>query len=437
MLSAAALGISLWELVDFAREQAVVEELIRTLPNDKTEAAEFLAGELRWQFRLTIPVVLNVVVTGIAVALLWRAYRSSQESLRDIKALAGDILSSMDQAVITTDSDGVLTSINRRGLEMLAVSDECVGRPLQQLSNSVALNDFRRQWVSKQEKSTSRDFKTSVTGQERVLRAFCQSLTDVNGEDIGFVLQLRDVTNRVLIEDRMLRMERYMGLGSLAAGLHHEIKNPLAALSLHVQLLEEQIDEHGPADEARQMLRVINAEMNRVGGVLESFRDFASIGRLNRAPVDLRELLQRQIELIGPKAAERSVEVDVQIADQIPNEIRADGVRLEQVLLNLLINAIEAMPDGGRLQVSADVDSSKLRVDVRDEGPGVPDDLRNKIFDPYFTTKGKGTGLGLALCDKIIRQHGGTLELQTSPDGTTFRITLPLTESAQQTEMKD
>lgn len=437
LLSAAALGISLWELVDFAREQAVVEELIRTLPNDKTEAAEFLAGELRWQFRLTIPVVLNVVVTGIAVALLWRAYRSSQESLRDIKALAGDILSSMDQAVITTDSDGVLTSINRRGLEMLAVSDECVGRPLQQLSNSVALNDFRRQWASKQEKSTSRDFKTSVTGQERVLRAFCQSLTDVNGEDIGFVLQLRDVTNRVLIEDRMLRMERYMGLGSLAAGLHHEIKNPLAALSLHVQLLEEQIDEHGPADEARQMLRVINAEMNRVGGVLESFRDFASIGRLNRAPVDLRELLQRQIELIGPKAAERSVEVDVQIADQIPNEIRADGVRLEQVLLNLLINAIEAMPDGGRLQVSADVDSSKLRVDVRDEGPGVPDDLRNKIFDPYFTTKGKGTGLGLALCDKIIRQHGGTLELQTSPDGTTFRITLPLTESAQQTETKD
>lgn len=425
LLSAAALAVTIWVMVDFLREQEIVEELIRKLPDEAKESAEVLAGELRWQFRLTILVVLNVVVTGIAVVLLSRAYRSSQESLRDIKALAGDILSSMDQGVITTDMDGIVTSINQRGLNLLTPSSEPVGRSLSELSPSVPLDGFRNEWINQKSVAKTRDFTTTADGCDRILRAFCQTLSDIDNNEIGYVLQLRDVTDRVLIEDRVRRMERYMGLGSLAAGLHHEIKNPLAALSLHVQLLQEQLGHHAPR-EAAQMLGVVRSEVGRIGEVLESFRDFASNERLNVDSVNLRELINQQVELVRPRAVQQDITVEIQLPDNEMPEVIADRVRLEQVLLNLLVNALDAMPSGGRLRVEAYVFPETTSINVTDTGTGIPKELQDKVFDAYFTTKGTGTGLGLALCDKIMRQHDGSLHFQSSETGTTFEMTLPL-----------
>ena len=436
MLSVAALGVTVWVMIDFLNEQEVVHGLIQELPPGAATAAEELEGELRWQFRLTILVVLNVIVTAFAIALLWRAYTSSQETLRDIKALAGDILSSMDQAVITTDLQGSVTSINERGLEMLDADLSCVGRSLGKLTLGVQLEQQRVESTSEESSAKRRDIIKTMDGMDRVLRPYCQTLSDADNNEIGYVLQLRDVTARVLTDDRMRRMERYMGLGALAVGLHHEIKNPLAALSLHVQLLEEEFEAGHSSDEVRRMLSVIRTEMTRVGGVLEGFRDFASPGRLNIAPVNLRDLIHCQIDLIQPRAEEQSVKVDALLPDDLSLDVTGDRVRLEQVLLNLLINALEAMPNGGRLSIAATIEFDMVCVEVSDTGPGVPDDLREKIFDPYFTTKGEGTGLGLALCDKIMRQHDGGLTLQTST-ATTFRMSLPLTEPTPQTKATD
>ncbi len=424
ILSTAALGVTVWVMIDFLREQEIVEQLIRQLPREAADSAEELAGELRWQFRLTALVVLNLVVTGFAVVLLWRAYRSSQESLRDIKALTGDILSSMDQAVITTDSAGTVTSINRRGLELLEPDGECVGRPLAELSAELPLDTFRQDWIRDRSEDPVRDFQTVLRGSRRTLRGYCQPLTNNEGREIGLVLQLRDVTDRVLAEERMRRMERYMGLGSLAAGLHHEIKNPLAALSLHVQLLEEQLEETNPGDDINRMLGVIRTEVARVGGVLEGFRDFASIGRLNRETVDLKDLIRRQIRLIQPQAGQQNVTADMCLPDG-PLTVSADRVRLEQVLLNLLVNAMDAMPDGGRLTVTATASDQTVEIEVADTGCGIPEDQMDRVLDPYFTTKSSGTGLGLALCDKIVRQHNGSLDFRSSDCGTVFRVTLP------------
>lgn len=425
LLSAAALAVTIWFMVDFLREQEIVEELIRKLPDEAKKSAEVLAGELRWQFRLTILVVLNVVVTGIAVVLLSRAHRSSQESLRDIKVLAGDILSSMDQGVITTDMNDVVTSINQRGLDLLTPSSDPVGRSLSELSPSIRLDRFRDEWMDQKSVALTRDFTTTTDGRDRILRAFCQTLSDIDNNEIGYVLQLRDVTDRVLIEDRVRRMERYMGLGSLAAGLHHEIKNPLAALSLHVQLLQEQLGQNAP-EEAAQMLGVVQSEVGRIGEVLEGFRDFASNDRLNIDSVNLRELIKQQVELVRPRAVQQDVAVEIQLpGNEIP-EVIADRVRLEQVLLNLLVNALDAMPRGGRLRVQAHVLPEAISIKVADTGTGIPKELQDKVFDAYFTTKGTGTGLGLALCDKIMRQHDGSLHFQSSETGTTFEMTLPL-----------
>ena len=429
MLSAAAFAVTVWVMVDFLREQEIVQELIRKLPRDATPAAEELAGELRWQFRLSSLMVLNLVVTAFAVVLLWRAYRSSQESLREIKAQAGDILSSMDLAVITTDLNGIVTSINHRGIELLALDGDYVGRPLAALSETIPLEEFRRTTHASSQRDLTQVYSHTIDGSIRFLRAFCQPLQNHKLENAGNILQLRDVTERVLVDDRLRRMERYMGLGSLAAGLHHEIKNPLAALSLHVQLLEEEIAGPATSAEIHEMLNVIKTQVARIGGVLESFRDFASLGRLNSGEVDLRKLVDRQVKLISPQAEKQKIEIRVELPDGPSVIIDADRGRLEQVLLNLLVNAMESMPLGGTLTVRLSVTGTPeatVRLEVIDTGRGIPKSIQDRIFDPYFTTKNDGTGMGLALCDKIVRQHEGRLGFHSTSQGTVFEMTLPI-----------
>lgn len=424
LLSLAALGITIWTMADFLREQAIVEELTPKLPRDSTATAKELVSELRWQFRLSILVVLNLVATGLALILLSRAYRSSQESLRDIKALAGHILSSMDQTVITTDENSIITSINRHGMDLLGAKLDCIGKHVNELSRDLALDQFLSEGQTKKSSSMTRDFHVSTDG--RTFRATCQTLNDFEGKEIGQVLQLRDVTERVLMEERMRRMERYMGLGSLAAGLHHEIRNPLAALSLHVQLLEEQLEESRDSEDVQPMMGVIKSEMTRIGEVLERFREFASMDNLRLEEVDLVKLIQRQVDLAIPQANQQGIEVQFVLPESPLPNLAADLVRLEQTLLNLFVNAMQAMPHGGKLSVAVTESSDAVRVEISDTGTGIPEDLRDQVFDAYFTTKSEGTGLGLAICDKIVRQHNGSLDFFSSQEGTTFVMTLPI-----------
>jgi len=427
-LSVVALAVTVWVEFDFLREQELVKELIQDLPSEARSPAYELAGELRWQFRLTTLVVLNLVVTGFAVVLLWRAYRTSQESLRDVKALAGDILSSMEQAVITTDVAGVVTSINRRAETVMATDWSAVGRSLGEFSDVIPLEEFRQEWLKDKSSALTRDFLIEENGNERTIRAFCQSLTNAEGEETGNVLQIRDVTERLLIDERMRRMERYMGLGSLAAGLHHEIKNPLAAVSLHLQLLEEELEDANTSSDALEMLTVINTELSRIGDVLEGFRDFAAVDQLTLAEVNMSDLIEQQTRLITPRAAAQNVEVTVDSSARNLSPVPGDRTRLEQVLLNLFVNGIEAMPAGGRLTISAAVvpSSDQLVITVSDTGTGIPEDLKERVFDPYFTTKNGGTGLGLSLCDKIMRQHQGSLDFTSTRSGTGVNMILPL-----------
>lgn len=434
VLSLASLAVTVWVMVEFLHEQEIVANLLQRVPPDVLAETEELAGELRWQFRLLSLIILNLVATAIAVVLLSRAWRSSEASLRDFKALAADILSSMDQAVITTDLGGVVTSINRRGYELLGLQQDSVDRALSDLPLGGELEVFLQDAAQHEPSEFTRDFPLNTPAATRTLRAFAQPLCNHEEDQIGKVLQLRDVTERVLMEDRMRRMERYIGLGSLAAGLHHEIKNPLAALSLHVQLLEERFDGEAVSNEILAMLEVIRNEVNRVIGVLESFRDYASVGELSRSAFALGELIDRQLRLISPQAARQHIAIREEHPSAPLPPIEADRGKLEQVLLNLLVNAMEAMPDGGtltvRLRREESAEHPSVCIDVADTGPGIPENLRSRILDPYFTTKRHGTGMGLALCEKILQQHDGSLEFHSGPTGTVFTIRLPLRDAA-------
>ncbi len=421
--NAAALLITIWVMTDLVREQDLMGSLLPQLPPAGAAFANELAGELRWQFRLSVLLVINLIATALSVVMLWRAYHVSQESLRDVRAQASDILSSMDQALITTDLDGQITSINQHGYELLTIEDG-VGRYLDDYDQLQEIAAYRRQSMQGCEPIRPRNCEYQSKGTRLELRVYCQPLRNRAEVEIGSILQIRDVTVEVLTEQRMRRMERYMELGHLVAGLYHEIKNPLAALSLYLQLICEKFLPNKPEDETQEMLNVASMELKRVNGVLESFRDYASVGVLDRRVADVRCMVERQITLISPLASASAVNIDLDIPENFVY-IEVDESKIEQVFLNIIKNSLEAMPSGGRLKVAIRQNNIGVQVEFEDTGNGVPETMRSRIFEPFFTTKEQGIGMGLAVCEKIVRQHGGSLSYRRLDQGSLFAVGLP------------
>jgi signal transduction histidine kinase len=224
----------------------------------------------------------------------------------------------------------------------------------------------------------------------------------------------------------MRRMERFLGLATLASGLHHEIKNPLTALSLHIQLLEESLV-NGPSGEAvDELVGVLKTEVCRLNGVLESFRSFANLSHLTIQSTDALDVVEKAIRLIRPQAAEQGITIALLHPEKELPPVPLDAEKFEQAVLNLIINALEAMPEGGRLTIATTVADDELRVSIQDNGSGIPPGIQPNLFQPYFSTKEKGSGMGLALSEKLISQHGGCIGYQTGPEGTTFEIAIPL-----------
>lgn len=390
-------------------------------------ALEILQHEVRLQFIVTL--LVSAILAFCLLAFWWflRRYSTSQQSLRQVKILAHDILASMDQGVVTTDLTGVITSINSAALQLLGVDFECAGQPLACISSAdLPLVELAKEVSQRQESVQDRRFAVNRSGRVQRFQADAHVLKDTQGTGMGYVIHLRDVTERMLMEERMRRMERFISLGALASGLHHEIKNPLTALSIHIQLLEEHLSESGSAEPIDELVGVLKSEVVRLNGVLESFRNFANLQHLNIHPTDVLALLENTIRLVRPQARQQYVEIGLQHPESGLPSICLDPNKFEQALLNLVINALEAMPYGGRLTVSAMIQGDSLRVEIADTGPGIPPDLQPSLFEPYFSTKEKGTGMGLALSEKLISQHGGRIDYQTGPQGTTFCISVPL-----------
>ena len=232
---ATAVVVTVWLTWILHVEQRMIADLVKGNADASRDVVQGMLKKLYWQNGLAIVVLVILVATGGALVVIRQAFMVSRQSLREVKVLANDIFASMIQGVVSTNCEGVITSINPRGCELLGVGSECVGQQIAVVSRpEVPLDNLSREVLEQRRAVIDRPFTVLRNGHMRRLQADCHLLRDTDGAELGSVLHLRDVTERVLIEERMRRMERFMGLGSLAVGLHHEIKNPLTALSLHV-----------------------------------------------------------------------------------------------------------------------------------------------------------------------------------------------------------
>ncbi len=223
--------------------------------------------------------------------------------------------------------------------------------------------------------------------------------------------------------------EKRLLLSRLLARLAHEVRNPLNALDIHVQLLQEDLAQLEPQVRERNSHRldIIRGELGRLEGIVERFLQLAGPAPLTLESVSLGQICERVHALVLPEAHGRKIALTLRREEPLPR-LRADAVQLSQAVLNLALNALQAVGDGGRVDVVAGRRGSHLAIiEVRDNGPGVPETHRASIFDPYFTTKKNGTGLGLWIAQQIVVAHGGTLQLsEAAGGGAVFTIQLPV-----------
>ena len=247
------------------------------------------------------------------------------------------------------------------------------------------------------------------------------------------------------VYERMKERDRLAALGEMAAGLAHEIRNPLGAIKGAAQLLVDADGKPVPVQEGTEFLSIIVEEVNRLNRVVTQFLDYARPYKGDAAEVDLNDVVRRTLHLVGSQDEEEDspVTFDVRLADDLPR-VRGDAEQLRQVFLNLALNAVQAMRDGGTLTVSTGRRASRRRgepgafVEVRfhDTGPGISREHMKNLFIPFFTTKEKGTGLGLPISQRIVTQHGGIFEVRSEPSkrrGTTFTVVLPVADETSVT----
>lgn len=260
-----------------------------------------------------------------------------------------------------------------------------------------------------------------VTGylaeRERRLRIMHQETAESLAESYK---KLTEQTGRVLeIEEQLRRADRLSTLGELAAGMAHELRNPLASIKGTAEILK---GDYKPEDKKFEFISIMVKEVERLNRVVEEFLRFARPIPLQTAEVDLGEEIGSVVHLVKGQAPG----VDIEVVPFSTPSIKADREKLVQVFLNLILNAVQAMPNGGRLTVSASKVDGNVEVSFRDTGSGIPEENRDKLFKPFFTTKSAGTGLGLAISNRIIEAHGGAITFESEAGkGTTFMVRLP------------
>ena len=223
--------------------------------------------------------------------------------------------------------------------------------------------------------------------------------------------------------ESMKRTERLHALGQLSAGLAHEIRNPLASIEGAAAIVQRVSEYEGKCHE---LLEIIQKESCRLNRLLTSFLDFAKPRRPDLKVVEIDDLFNSVMALAQHAGNSRRLELRKETPPGLPT-LECDPEQLKQVLLNLIMNAIQAMPQGGTIVLAARENGNTVTIDIDDQGCGISEENMDRVFDPFFTTKETGSGLGLSVADQIIRQHGGVLTIvRSSPQGATFRISLPL-----------
>jgi two-component system sensor histidine kinase HydH len=378
-------------------------------------------------------VLLLVGCAGIMLLLLATSYRAARSSLSRIQAFSDTLVQNMPMGLAALDMELRIVSINPVALQLLNVSDpEPVGKYASELIPQELLGLLMHPDIH--QGPVIQTLECRVSSEEPIpLEINAAKQTDENQSFLGYIILLKDLREVASLRKELARSRRLASLGSLAAGIAHEIRNPLSSIKGFATYFQGR---YADIPEDVQTASIMIQEVDRLNRVVTQLLEFAKPVALSVQTVDISELIAQTTILVEKQAKTHRIHIQVQSSENVP-QVRVDTDRMNQVFLNLLLNAFESMPEGGILQVSLDRDpgGGHCRISIQDSGSGISPAHLNQIFDPYFTTKSSGTGLGLAIVHNIIEAHQGDIRVESEPgQGTTVTIRLPAARNGETCE---
>ncbi len=337
------------------------------------------------------------------------------------------VLNSMTDGVVVIDQQYRVLLYNKSFARMMLFNQEEIpDEELWSIINDEEIAAFLKEKLINQEKIIDKEFMLE-NSINRIISVSIMPL--VKEKKIqGNLVHIEDVTEKRSREARLRRAENLAALTTLAAGVAHEIKNPLGSIGIHLQLIQKEIGSREviKSETIRKYLDVINEEVDRLNRIVVDFLFAVRPMDTKLEEQDLNQVLRDLFNFLQYELKESGVKLEVKLAEQLP-KIKIDEKYIKQALLNLVKNSLYAMPNGGSLIVKTGKAGGAVLLKITDTGTGIPDELQDKIFEPYFTTKDFGTGLGLTLVYKIIREHMGEIAVKSKEgEGTTFTISFPI-----------
>ncbi len=406
---------------------------IAYLGASRTEEGDFLSSD-----DIELLVTLAGYV-GIAVenARLYRSLERKVEEYERLKEFSENIVESINVGILAADLDDRVESWNSQIERLTGITrDAAVGRTLAELfpgDLNEKFNEARGEagvhnvykFVLKPTLPGVNNGKAAHPDREKILNLAIAPLVSKDYRQIGRLIIFDDVTDRAELESRLVQADKLSSIGLLAAGVAHEVNTPLAVISTYAQMLAKQVSGD---DQKSKMLEKIAKQTFRASEIVNSLLNFSRTSSTDFAEIDMNRVIRETLSLLEHQLMKAGVTSQLNLAETLP-ALKANAGKMQQVFLNLFLNARDAMPDGGLLAVQTSADESVLRIEIGDTGMGIAPEHLARIYDPFFTTKApkKGTGLGLSVSYGIVREHGGTIEVASQVGlGTKFIIELPL-----------
>ncbi len=349
------------------------------------------------------------------------------DMLIDENELLSIVIDSMEDGIIVTDTEYRIQLISKTTRRLLPMQSEVEERVLWAVINDHDIADYLELHVKNGDRIVDEEFYIQLGKGLSVLSVSVFPL--VGDRKIkGNVIILRDITEKKKNEAKYRRAENLASLTTLAASVAHEIKNPLASMGIHLQLMQKELLRENclGKESAAEYLDILSEEIERLNGIVVDFLFAVRPMDTRMRPESLNELVSELLEFTKYELEQNGITFELELDERLP-KLQMDKKYLKQALLNIVKNAIAAMAGGGTLKVSTYIQGEQACVDIADNGTGISEENMSKIFEPYFTTRDFGSGLGLTVVYKVVREHGGEVSLDSKEGvGTTFTISLPM-----------
>jgi PAS domain S-box-containing protein len=353
--------------------------------------------------------------------------------MRDVKEVFSALKENLDQMMANLQDGVMLFTSDSNAVLVSASAERFIGKPRGEMLGRQPQEIFSRESILGR-KILDAFASREAVGQEDIEDAQGRQIQisldfiEEHGERIGALLTLRDAESVHRIENEIELSRRLSAIGRLTSGVAHEVKNPINAIVVHLEVLRQKMKEIDP--DTRRHMDVISSEIQRLDRVVQTLVDFTRPVELRLNDMDMRKLVEDVVSLASPAAERHNVAIERE-ASPDPMPVRIDADLVKQALLNIVLNGVQAMPDGGTLRLTVKRDGDSALISVRDQGAGIPENIRDKIFNLYFTTKTGGSGIGLAMAYRVVQMHHGSVEFTSIIDhGTTFYLRFPLAEAA-------